>query len=53
MAAWLAGLDRQLTFDGVEDFGYATDNAGWKTSDRAILLWSPDSSKIATQQQVR
>jgi dipeptidyl aminopeptidase/acylaminoacyl peptidase len=45
------GRDRQLTTDGVKDFGYATDNAGWATSDRAILLWSPDSKKIATQQQ--
>lgn len=45
------GKDRQLTTDGVKDFGYATDNAGWATSDRAILLWSPDSKKIATQQQ--
>ena len=43
--------DRQLTTDGIKDFGYATDNAGWATSDRAILLWSPDSKKIATQQQ--
>ena len=43
--------DRQLTTDGVKDFGYATDNAGWATSDRAILLWSSDSKKIATQQQ--
>lgn len=41
----------QLTTDGVKDFGYATDNAGWKHSDRAILLWSPDSKKIATFQQ--
>lgn len=41
----------QLTMDGVKDFGYATDNAGWKKSDRAILLWSPDSKKIATFQQ--
>ncbi len=45
------GRERQLTTDGVKDFGYATDNAGWATSDRAILLWSPDSKKIATQQQ--
>ena len=45
------GIDRQLTFDGEKDFGYATDNAGWKHSDRAILSWSPDSKKIATQQQ--
>ncbi|MEA3245951.1 MAG: DPP IV N-terminal domain-containing protein [Gemmatimonadota bacterium] len=45
------GRERQITTDGVKDFGYATDNAGWATSDRAILLWSPDSKKIATQQQ--
>jgi dipeptidyl aminopeptidase/acylaminoacyl peptidase len=43
--------ERQLTTDGEKNFGYATDNAGWATSDRAILLWSPDSRKIATQQQ--
>ncbi|MGB6074594.1 MAG: DPP IV N-terminal domain-containing protein, partial [Candidatus Acidiferrales bacterium] len=33
------------------DFGYATDNAGWTHSDRPIVLWSPDSKKIATYQQ--
>jgi dipeptidyl-peptidase 4 len=43
--------EKQLTTDGVKDFGYATDNAGWTSSERAILLWSPDSKKIATQQQ--
>ena len=41
----------QLTLDGEKNFGYATDNAGWTHSDRAILLWSPDSKKIATFQQ--
>src|ERR1051325_1067536 len=45
------GQEKQLTTDGVKDFGYATDNAGWVRSDRPILLWSPDSKKIATQQQ--
>lgn len=45
------GRERQLTTDGVKNFGYATDNAGWVHSDSAILLWSPDSKKIATQQQ--
>ncbi len=45
------GRETQLTRDGVKNFGYATDNAGWVHSDRAILLWSPDSKKIATQQQ--
>jgi dipeptidyl aminopeptidase/acylaminoacyl peptidase len=45
------GQDRQLTHDGVENFGYATDNAGWKHSDQAIGLWSPDSKEFATYQQ--
>lgn len=42
---------KQLTTDGVKDFGYATDNAGWTNSDGAILRWSPDSKKIATFKQ--
>ena len=46
-----SGRETQLTTDGVKDFGYATDNAGWIHSDRPILLWSPDSRKIATFQQ--
>jgi dipeptidyl aminopeptidase/acylaminoacyl peptidase len=46
-----SGKETQLTTDGVKDFGYATDNAGWSTSDRPILVWSPDSKKIATFQQ--
>ena len=45
------GTDKQLTTDGVKDFGYATDNAGWISSDRPVLKWSPDSKKIATFQQ--
>lgn len=45
------GEETQLTTDGSTDYGYATDNAGWTHSDRAILVWSPDSSKIATFQQ--
>ena len=43
--------ERRLTTDGVTNFGYATDNAGWVHSDRPVLKWSPDSRKIATQQQ--
>jgi dipeptidyl-peptidase-4 len=43
--------ETQLTKDGQKDYGYATDNAGWIHSDRPILLWSPDSRKIATFQQ--
>ena len=45
------GADTQLTTDGVKDYGYATDNAGWISSDRPVLKWSPDSKKIATFQQ--
>ena len=45
------GQERQLTHDGVADFGYATDNAGWTHSDRPIVLWSPDSRRVATFQQ--
>ena len=45
------GKETPLTTDGVKDFGYATDNAGWTKSDRPILLWAPDSKKIATFQQ--
>lgn len=43
--------ETQLTTDGVKDYGYATDNAGWIRSDRPVVLWSPDSKKIATFQQ--
>lgn len=45
------GKETQLTKDGVKDFGYATDNAGWQQTDSAIVAWSPDSKKIATFQQ--
>ena len=40
----------QLTTDGVKDFGYATNNAGWTKSDAPVLAWSPDSKRIATFQ---
>ncbi len=42
--------ETQLTADGVESFGYATNNAGWTKSDEPVLLWSPDSRRIATFQ---
>ena len=45
------GAETPLTTDGTADYGYATDNAGWTHSDRAILVWSPDSKKIATFRQ--
>ncbi len=49
---WLRNLQTdertQLTFDGIEHYGYGTNNAGWIRDERPVLLWSPDSSKIAT-----
>jgi dipeptidyl aminopeptidase/acylaminoacyl peptidase len=52
---WLVELgtnkETQLTTDGIKDFGYATDNAGWKKSGAPIIAWSSDSKKIATYQQ--
>lgn len=51
---WLRDLETgettQLTTDGQEDFGYATNNAGWTKRDSPVLLWSPDSKRIATFQ---
>ncbi|PYT71996.1 MAG: S9 family peptidase, partial [Acidobacteria bacterium] len=46
-----SGKETQLTTDGVRDYSYALDNAGWTKSDNPILLWSPDSKKIATFKQ--
>jgi dipeptidyl aminopeptidase/acylaminoacyl peptidase len=46
-----SGRETPLTRDGKPDFGYATDNAGWTHSDRPIVVWSPDSKKIATYSQ--
>ncbi|WP_435415471.1 DPP IV N-terminal domain-containing protein [Polaribacter aestuariivivens] len=52
---WIRDLETnkktQITFDGKEDYGYATNNAGWIKSDGAVLKWSPNSDKIATFQQ--
>jgi len=42
------GSEVQLTEGGTEDWGWGTNNAGWTRSDRPVLLWSPDSRKIAT-----
>lgn len=44
------GEETQLTVDGIKDFGYATNNAGWTISDQPVLLWSPQSDRIATFQ---
>ncbi|WP_020569471.1 S9 family peptidase [Neolewinella persica] len=46
-----SGDEKQLTNDGIENYGYATDNAGWRQSEGPVVLWSPDSKKIATFQQ--
>ncbi|HXG89178.1 MAG TPA: DPP IV N-terminal domain-containing protein [Vicinamibacterales bacterium] len=43
-----SGRETQLTTDGVKDFAYATNDAGWTRSDTPVVVWSPDSKKIAT-----
>jgi len=45
------GKETQLTTDGIKNFGYSTDNAGWVHSNRAVVTWSPDSKKVATYKQ--
>ncbi|PYO95738.1 MAG: S9 family peptidase [Gemmatimonadetes bacterium] len=45
-----SGAETAVTTDGVADFGYATNNAGWVKSDAPVVTWSPDSRKIATFQ---
>src|SRR5262249_11164784 len=45
-----SGVETQLTPGGVQDFGYATNNAGWVHSDDPVVTWSPDSRRIATFQ---
>jgi len=44
------GAEKPLTTDGVKDFGYATNNAGWVRNNRAVVVWSPDSRRVATFQ---
>lgn len=52
---WIRDLETKkeypLTTDGVEHYGYATDNAGWRRSADPVLLWSGDSKMIATFKQ--
>ncbi|GLX78331.1 dipeptidyl peptidase IV [Thalassotalea insulae] len=49
---WLRDLvsneERPLTTDGIEDFGYGTNNAGWIRDDKPVVKWSPDSKKLTT-----
>ncbi len=44
------GQEMQVTKDGIKDFGYATDNAGWVHSANPVVTFSPDSRQIATVQ---
>jgi dipeptidyl-peptidase 4 len=44
------GRETQLTTDGAKDFAYATNDAGWERSVTPVVLWSPDSKRIATFQ---
>lgn len=44
-------IETPITKNGMQDFGYGTNNAGWVRSKTPVLLWSPDSKKIATFQQ--
>lgn len=45
-----SGREVALTTDGIPDFGYATNNAGWTRSESPVVTWSPDSRQIATFQ---
>jgi dipeptidyl-peptidase 4 len=42
------GRETRLTTDGAPRFGYATDNEGWRASERPALAWSPDGRRIFT-----
>jgi dipeptidyl-peptidase-4 len=43
-----SGQATQLTTDGEADFAYARNDAGWTRSDTPVVVWSPDSKRIAT-----
>jgi len=45
-----SGTETQLTTDGIPDFGYATNNAGWVHNNNPVVTWSPDSRQVATFQ---
>jgi dipeptidyl-peptidase 4 len=42
------GQEQRLTTDGAARYGYATDNEGWRRSERPAITWSPDSRRIFT-----
>jgi dipeptidyl aminopeptidase/acylaminoacyl peptidase len=43
-----SGRETQLTTDGEPEFAYARNDAGWVRSDTPVVVWSPDSKRIAT-----
>lgn len=45
-----SGREVQLTTDGIKDFGYATDNAGWVHTNNPVISWSADGRQLATFQ---
>ncbi len=45
-----SGAEVALTTDGIPDFGYATNNAGWTHGENPILTWSPDGKRLASFQ---
>ena len=45
-----SGRETQLTTDGIKEFGYATNNAGWTHGPNPIATWSGDSKQLATFQ---
>lgn len=40
--------EKPLTTDGIKDFGYATNNAGWTRGTKPVVKWSPNSKKLTT-----
>ena len=40
--------ETQLTTDGIENFAYSTNNAGWLRRATPVVKWSPDSKKLTT-----
>jgi dipeptidyl-peptidase 4 len=42
------GNETRLTTDGVARYGYATDNEGWRRSERPAVTWSPDGARLLT-----
>ena len=46
----VSGQETVLTTDGVKEFGYATNNAGWTHGPNPIGTWSNDSKQFATFQ---